>query len=360
MPPAPLTSAEILRSSWARTTGTRDLRHMLPIPRLERGNNLKIARERIKYWNFVSGDKVRVRGHKIKDMLEVTDVNKITNRVRLRVPPAEGEEKKTTPPGEEEERDRTWNVHYSRLQLFVRMHQFPGRKLPQPVYATRLGRSKQWWNQAAGIWNWKRYALSSNPRLPSEILKQPIPWPKFVKEEDKDREPHELYDTATSAVEEITYTFPTEEELLGLGAPDVEEAYVKSLYYPPSVAPSHATPVEVFVTRELSNPYSRAKKQARWQARMAYKRELLGDMVKAEVANLRGRTRREARAEAAWKWKQTLDAEDKAEARRRAELRGDVARTEGRRVRKERREKKKEKLLERLVLQDAPNQVIPT
>lgn len=95
MPPAPLTSAEILRSSWARTTGTRDLRHMLPIPRLER-NNLKIARERIKYWNFVSGDKVRVRGHKIKDMLEVTDVNKITNRVRLRVPPAEGEEKKVS------------------------------------------------------------------------------------------------------------------------------------------------------------------------------------------------------------------------------------------------------------------------
>ena len=93
MPPAPLTSAEILRSSWARTTGTRDLRHMLPIPRLER-NNLKIARERIKFWNFVSGDKVRVRGHKIKDMLEVTDVNKITNRVRLRVPLAEGEEEK--------------------------------------------------------------------------------------------------------------------------------------------------------------------------------------------------------------------------------------------------------------------------
>ena len=161
-------------------------------------------------------------------------------------------------------------------------------------------------------------------------------------------------------MEEITYQYPTEEELLALGAPDVEDAYVKSLIYPPSVAPTYATPVEVFVTRELSNPYSRAKKQARWQARMAYKRELLGTMVKAELADLRGRTRREARAEAAWKWKQTLDAEDKAEARRRAELRGDVARTEARRARKGRREKKKESLLERLVLQDAPNQVIPT
>jgi hypothetical protein len=42
------------------------------------------AKNRIKYWNIVPGDRVRVRGHRVKDILRVAEINKLTNRVRLR------------------------------------------------------------------------------------------------------------------------------------------------------------------------------------------------------------------------------------------------------------------------------------
>ena len=42
-------------------------------------------------------------------------------------------------------------------------------------------------------------------------------------------------------------------------------------------------PVEMFLTKELSNPHSRAKKQKRWQQYKVYKKNLLKEYTDAEI-----------------------------------------------------------------------------
>lgn len=82
-------------------------------------------------------------------------------------------------------------------------------------------------------------------------------------------------------------------------------------------------------------------------------------MVKAELKDLKERTRREARAEATWKWKQRLVEERKAEMKRRWKNRGQEVALKAKRERKQRKQTRLEKKLRDLVLQAAPNQVIP-
>lgn len=162
-----------------------------------------------------------------------------------------------------------------------------------------------------------------------------------------------------AAVTELTYVPPPlPEGTLGqLPIPSVHE-YIKSLKSLKSqLAPD--VPLEVLVHKELANPHSRAKKQARWQAHQRHKRVLLDECVQKEYADLRGRTRREARAEATWKWKQKLIEERKAEVKRRWKNRGEEAALAAKQVRKARKEERIQKKLRNLVLQAAPNQVIP-
>lgn len=136
-----------------------------------------------------------------------------------------------------------------------------------------------------------------------------------------------------------------------------EHKYIQSLVKRSSFNP--AAPVEVYVHRELSNPHSRAKKQARWQAQQKHKKQLLDQIMKAEIKNLNGRTRKVAKQEAVWKWKTRLEAERKAEIVRRATNRGDIERLEKRRERKARKIQRMDRKLKALVLDNAPNQVVP-
>lgn len=168
-----------------------------------------------------------------------------------------------------------------------------------------------------------------------------------------------LYDTTGDAVAEVTYVPPTLPSDPKVPLPRVpsEKEYIKSLSK--RSAFDLATPVELYLQKELSNPHSRAKKQARWQAQKVYKRTLLDEMIKEEYANLAGRSRKDAKAEATWKWKNRLIEERKAEVMRRWVNRGAEARMQNRKARKARKADRMRRKLQNLVLADAPNQVIP-
>lgn len=75
---------------------TKDFRHLKSFPRhwLKRSNIrgdpvLKSVRpaDRIKYWNIVPGDQIRVLGDKTRTLREVLSINRISNRVFVRGTP---------------------------------------------------------------------------------------------------------------------------------------------------------------------------------------------------------------------------------------------------------------------------------
>lgn len=139
-----------------------------------------------------------------------------------------------------------------------------------------------------------------------------------------------------------------------------ENEYIQSVLEPEKHAHDAAAPMELHLQEELSNPHSRAKKQARWQAALARRRVLLEEYVQRELKELKGRTRREARAEAVWKWRERLAADLREEKKRRWIHRGGEAELVRRKARKARKERKREERLRNLVLREEPNQVIPS
>ena len=159
---------------------------------------------------------------------------------------------------------------------------------------------------------------------------------------------------------EITYVPPPLPSDVLAPAPEApsEQEYIRSLTKRAEV--SGSLPLEVHIHRELANPHSRAKKQERWQAYQLYKRSLLQQMIQTEYKNLQGRTRRDAKAEATFKWRQRLEDERKAEVKRRWRNRGQEAKLDGKRERKARKAERMDRKLRDLVLQAAPNQVIPS
>jgi hypothetical protein len=145
-------------------------------------------------------------------------------------------------------------------------------------------------------------------------------------------------------------------------APDAnpENDYIQSVLDPEKRVYDAATPIELHLQKELSNPHSRAKKQARWQAAFARRRELLKQYMRHELKDLKGRTRRETRAEAVWKWRERLAADMREEKKRRWIHRGGEAALVRMKARRARKERKREERLRNLVLEEGPNQIIPT
>lgn len=140
---------------------------------------------------------------------------------------------------------------------------------------------------------------------------------------------------------------------------DSENAYIQSVLDPQKRPYDAAAPIELHLQKELSNPHSRAKRQARWQAALVRRRELLAQYVRNELKDLKGRTRREARAEAVWKWRERLAADIREEKKRRWIHRGGEGALLRRRAREARKERKRDERLRNLVLEEAPNQVVP-
>lgn len=171
-----------------------------------------------------------------------------------------------------------------------------------------------------------------------------------------------LYDTPEDVVSKVTYTppaLPANAEVPARGQPS-EQTYIDYLTSPASSSLDPADPLEVNLVKEVSNPHSRAKKQRRWQERQHREKALLEEYVRVELKDLQGRTRREARAEATFKWKQRIEADRKAELKRRWQLRGQEAKLLRKRVRAAKKEARRSQKLTDLVLEQRTNQVIPT
>jgi len=170
-----------------------------------------------------------------------------------------------------------------------------------------------------------------------------------------------LYDTPENVVAEITYIpppLPANAKVPAHSQPS-EQAYIDYLSSPTSSSFDPADPMEVNLVKEVSNPHSRAKKQRRWQERQRHEKALLQEYIKVELKDLQGRTRQEARAEATFKWKQRIEADRKAELKRRWQLRGQEAKLLRKRARAAKKEAKRNQKLADLVLEQGPNQAIP-
>lgn len=87
----PLTVAQV-RNAITSSPWTKDFRHMEPFPisYLKRYSFKDMMvkavkpQNRIKYWNIVPGDRVKIVGDKAGQVLEVAKVNKLSNRVYLK------------------------------------------------------------------------------------------------------------------------------------------------------------------------------------------------------------------------------------------------------------------------------------
>lgn len=88
MPLKPFTRTQLLTATTTRPW-TTDFRHLLGIPKKWmkrtsiRDPVIKSVRprDRIKYWNIVPGDQIRLLGDKKNTLHEVLSINRISNRV---------------------------------------------------------------------------------------------------------------------------------------------------------------------------------------------------------------------------------------------------------------------------------------
>lgn len=152
---------------------------------------------------------------------------------------------------------------------------------------------------------------------------------------------------------------PEPNESAEVPSAEFEKPYIASLFNP-TVKPYDPTaPVEIHVHRELSNQHSRAKKQARWQARRALRRTLMEETITAELQNLNGRTKKEARVDAIFKWNEKMRMEDRKERERRWIVMGGQRKAQRKATRKQRKQTREADRLRRLVLEPGPNQIIP-
>lgn len=187
----------------------------------------------------------------------------------------------------------------------------------------------------------------------------PFYWSKFPTRIPLTANP--LLDTPKSVVAEITYKPPPLPTSITAPVPKpaLESAYINSLFNPSPIPFDESQPMDVHLVKELSNPHSRAKKQARWQQFQRYKVNLRKEMVSKELKNLKGRNARDATAEAMYKWRQVIEDEKKAKQKARWMTKERVAKFERKNKSKQKKTRRQNERLRDLVLADAPNQVLP-
>ncbi|KAJ7781610.1 hypothetical protein B0H16DRAFT_1359257 [Mycena metata] len=348
-----------------RLPWTTNFNHMRRVPRHFAANakhefdsldptkklSTQIPRNRIKFWNIVPGDRVRVRGRHGNHLREVWKIRRLENIVEF----VRGNEATGDPPA----------YSYASCQLYIGHYPFPplpGSTEPRqlPVFAERLSTSSPVWNSRLNRWVWNRFATRTNPVVPDlKETKILIPWPEAPKQTIE--EPG-LYDTKEEELTRVTYVPPSFSHNLSAPLPRVptEDEYIAGMSHPTKKSWfGDSAPVEIYLHRELSNPHSRAKKMKRWQSHQTYKKSLLRDYISAEMRELNGRSTKEARAEATFKWREKLSAEEEAERRRRWLTLAVADKAKKKQARKTRREAKRRDQLTQLRLWDAPNQIVP-
>ncbi|TDL29061.1 hypothetical protein BD410DRAFT_757730 [Rickenella mellea] len=348
---------------------TRNFRHMLEIDKkilrripkgAEQAPKIVPSSSRIKWWNIVTGDQVRDIQKKDGSVREVIACSKLTNEVFVKSDVQPGSDFYSR----EGVLKNSFPVLYHRLQLYIGTYEFPPKNPGEqprslPVFAKRLGHTPRQWT--GGKWFWERFATSTIPRLPGWFPGKkehiPIPWP--TKNAAKVHPPG-IYDTRAKIATRITYEpapVPSEPPELLVSSKSMEDDYFDMLRG--RKAYDQSQPMEVAVSRELSNPHSRAKKRERWRQKMALQKKRLEDFMAKELKTPLDRTRRQIRAEAHFKWQRILQEERKLEMIRRWELSGRKAKLEDKTARKRKKVEKEKERLRNLVLTHEPHQVVP-
>lgn len=138
----------------------------------------------------------------------------------------------------------------------------------------------------------------------------------------------------------------------------VENEYLSSLSSLTAVDTSKH-PIENFVVEELINVHSRARRQKRWQARLAAIKESKAEFIRAEVENLEGRRVQDAKQEGEMRWKLAVRRFLMRTRYSRWVRRGGKAKMEMRKERRAKKERRRRNALRNLQLTPAPNQYIP-
>jgi hypothetical protein len=137
-----------------------------------------------------------------------------------------------------------------------------------------------------------------------------------------------------------------------------EHEYISSLYSSTGVDTSKH-PIEKFVVGELINIHSRARRQRRWQARLAAIKKSKAEFIRAELENLEGRRVQDAKKEGEMRWKLAVRRFLMKTRHNRWVRRGGQAKLEMRRERRAKKERRRRNALRNLQLTPAPNQYIP-
>jgi hypothetical protein len=172
-----------------------------------------------------------------------------------------------------------------------------------------------------------------------------------------------LYDTPIEEVAKITYKLPDfdSSRLAPIPQPAPETDYLDMVYNPHfDVAYDPSAPFETYLKLELSNPHSRAKKMLRWKQYQAGTQALRKQITADELRYLDGRTVRQAKADAAFKWREVVQTEQKKKKKKRCMHSAQLIKWERKTRKKAVKEERLRRRLTELVLPEEPNQVVPT
>lgn len=173
-----------------------------------------------------------------------------------------------------------------------------------------------------------------------------------------------MYDTSAEDVARVTYQLP--EFNVGANVNLVprqieEREYLDTIYNPHLGLDYDASlPVEIFLEEELANPHSRAKKLERYHKYQANIKLLLKRITAQELKHLDGRTVRQAKADAAFKWREQVNEERSKKKKTRWMHTAQVQKWERKTNSRTKKEERQRRRLAELVLADEPNQVIPS
>jgi hypothetical protein len=140
-----------------------------------------------------------------------------------------------------------------------------------------------------------------------------------------------------------------------------EQEYLNILYNPHRLQEyDESAPFELYLKWELANPHSRAKKLERWKSYQAGTHELLKSITDDEIKHLDGRSPKQAKADAAFKWREQVKEDQENKKKTRWAHSAKVEQWERKKAKKVQKEERQRKRLTELVLKDEPNQVLPS
>lgn len=143
----------------------------------------------------------------------------------------------------------------------------------------------------------------------------------------------------------------------------IEDEYISDLYNNKDGLPAtfqSYIPMEHTIVKELMNPLSRAHRQKRWQEQAEMLERSKQDYIKAEVQDLKGRRKEDAKRDGEFRWKMAVQ---KYKARinwKRWVQRGGKAKLELRVKRRQRLTARKLRRLKAMQLKEGKNQSIPS